>query len=142
MSRCSLSALSRLAASVAACSRSLRRLAFSSSSLKSPSLISAKPASWGTHTAKQARGRYFRRRRRYCRKRLSVHVLQQQTTDRLGLFLLNPMSRAIDEMRATPLRTSRGLHPLKGARSLIDAPIALARDETRRHIDGAPRKRF
>ena len=61
MSRCSFSALSRLAASVAACSRSLRRVAFSSSSLKSPSLISAKPASWGTDTAKQARGRYFRR---------------------------------------------------------------------------------
>jgi hypothetical protein len=61
MSRCSFSALSRLAASVAACSRSLRRVAFSSSSLKSPSLISTKPASWGINIAKQARGRYFRR---------------------------------------------------------------------------------
>jgi hypothetical protein len=29
--------------------------------LKSPSLISTKPASSGTDTAKQARGRYFRR---------------------------------------------------------------------------------
>ena len=43
MSRCSFSALSRLAASVVACSRSPRRLEFSSSSLKSPSLISANP---------------------------------------------------------------------------------------------------
>src|ERR1700689_4388109 len=52
------------------------------------------------------------------------------------------MSGAIDEMRAPPLRTSRGLHPLKGAWKLIDAPIALARDETGGHIDGAARKRL
>ena len=73
---------------------------------------------------------------------LAADELQQQTADCLGLFLLNPMSRAIDEMRATPLRTSHGLHPLKRARNLIDTPVALAGDETRGHIDGAARKRF
>src|SRR3984885_6758103 len=73
---------------------------------------------------------------------LSIDELQQQTADCLGLLLLNPVSSAIDEMRAPPLRTSRGFHPLKGARNLVHAPIALARDETRRHIDGAARKRF
>src|ERR1700722_17808108 len=52
------------------------------------------------------------------------------------------MSGAVDEMRATPLRASRGLHPLKGARNLIDAPVAFAGDETRGHIDGATGKRF
>src|ERR1700735_779047 len=52
------------------------------------------------------------------------------------------MSGAIDEMRAPPLRTSRGLHPLKSAGKLIHAPIALAGDETRRHIDGAAGERF
>jgi hypothetical protein len=47
------------------------------------------------------------------RKTLSLCVdeLHQQTIDFLGLLLLNPMSRTIDEMRAAPLSTSRGLHP-------------------------------
>src|SRR3984957_21286388 len=52
------------------------------------------------------------------------------------------MSGAIDEMRAPSLRTSRGLHSLKSTGKLIHAPIALAGDETRRHIDGAAGKRF
>src|SRR5580700_10188961 len=73
---------------------------------------------------------------------LSIDELQQQTTDFFGLFLLNPMSSAIDEMRAPPLRTGQGLHPLKRARNLIDAPVALAGDETRRHIDGPAGKRL
>ena len=52
------------------------------------------------------------------------------------------MSGTIDEMRAAPLSTSRGLHHLKSTGKLIHTPIALARNETRRHIDGAVRKRF
>jgi hypothetical protein len=73
---------------------------------------------------------------------LRVDELQQQTTDFLGLLLLNPMSGTIDEMRAAPLSTSRCLHHLKSTGKLIHTPIALARNETRRHIDGAVRKRF
>ena len=53
---------------------------------------------------------------------LSADELQQQPTDCLGLFLLNPMSGAVDEMRAPPLRTSRGLHPLKSARKTDRRP--------------------
>ena len=68
---------------------------------------------------------------------LRVDELQQQTTDFLGLLLLNPISGTIDEMRAAPLSTSRGLHHLKSTGKLIHTPIALARNETRRHIDGA-----
>jgi hypothetical protein len=68
---------------------------------------------------------------------LRVDKLQQQTTDFLGLLLLNPISGTIDEMRAAPLSTSRGLHHLKSTGKLVHAPIALARNETRRHIDGA-----
>ena len=41
-----------------------------------------------------------------------VDELQQQTADFLGLFLLNPMSGTIDEVRAAPLSAGRGLHPL------------------------------
>src|SRR6516165_7993411 len=52
------------------------------------------------------------------------------------------MSRTIDEMRAAPLSTSRGLHPLKCTGKLIHTPIALARNETRRHIYGTVRERF
>src|SRR3984957_4417490 len=142
MSRCSFSALSRLAASVAATSRSLRRVAFSSSSLKSPSLIAAKIRELGYSYRQAGSGSIFSPPTALFRKKLSVDELQQQTTDCLGLFLLNPMPGPIDEMRAPPLRTSRGLHPLKSARKLIDAPIAFARDETRRHIEGAAGKRF
>jgi hypothetical protein len=45
-------------------------------------------------------------------------------------------------MRAAPLSASRGLHPLKCTGKLVHTPITLARNETRRHIDGAARKRF
>src|SRR5277367_3272604 len=89
-----------------------------------------------------SRSRRASRRRRCRMEGLTVDELQQQATDFFGLFLLDPMSGVIDKMRASPLTTSRRLHALKRARKLIDAPIALARDETGRHIDGAARKRF
>src|SRR6516225_8211977 len=71
-----------------------------------------------------------------------VDEVQQQATDFFRLLLLNPMSRTINEMCAAPLSTSRSLHPLKCTGKLIHTPIALACNETRRHIDGAARKRF
>jgi hypothetical protein len=43
---------------------------------------------------------------------------------------------------AAPLGAGAGFHSLKRAGRLIDAPIALARNETGRHIDRAARKRF
>src|ERR1051325_2643988 len=46
------------------------------------------------------------------------------------------MPCTLDQMRAAPSRTNLR-HPLKGARELIDAPVALAGDEAGRHVDGA-----
>src|SRR5215831_572488 len=74
------------------------------------------------------------------RKLLSSQELQKQVTDFLRLFLLHPMSRAINQIGAPPTSRCRGLHPLKGTWILIDTPIALASNVTSGHIDRTARK--
>src|SRR5215831_13439774 len=76
------------------------------------------------------------------RKLLSSQELQKQVTDFLRLFLLHPMSRAINQICAPPTSRCRGLHSLKGTWILIDTPIALASNVTSGHIDRTARKRL
>ena len=52
--------------------------------------------------------------------------LQYQVTDHLGLFLLDPMTSAFEEMHTTEIGARTGLHLFDGARSLVDAPVVLA----------------
>ena len=68
-----------------------------------------------------------------------VQELQQQSADFARLFLLHPMSRAIDEMTADHVAAGLRLHRFKDARPLMGSPVLLARDEGGRHIDGAAR---
>src|SRR5262249_41155095 len=56
-----------------------------------------------------------------------------------GLFLLHPMSGAIDEVAADHVRAGLGLHRLEHAGTLIGAPVLLAGDEGRGNVDGAAR---
>jgi hypothetical protein len=72
----------------------------------------------------------------------SANELQQQSTNFLRLLLLYPMSRATNQISTAPLGTGNGLHSLERARVLVDAPVALASNETGRRIDGAARKHF
>ena len=44
------------------------------------------------------------------------------------LFLLHPVTGAIQEVKAHHLRAGGRLHFLNGAGRLVDAPVALARD--------------
>ena len=55
----------------------------------------------------------------------------------LRLFLLHPVPGPVQQMKAHHVRARAVPHFLHGARGLVDAPVALARDEHRRHIDGA-----
>ena len=68
---------------------------------------------------------------------LSADESQQQPNDFFWLLLLYPVSRTINQIGAAPLGAGAGFHSLKRAGRLIDAPIALARNETGRHIDRA-----
>src|SRR6476620_6203314 len=73
---------------------------------------------------------------------LCADELQQQTNDFLWLLLLHPVSRTVNHIGAAPLGAGAGFHSLKRTGGLIDAPIALARNETGRYIDCTARKRF
>src|SRR5262249_10837886 len=67
---------------------------------------------------------------------------KQQPAHFAGLFLLHPMSGAIDEVAADHVRAGLGLHRLEHAGALIGAPVLLAGDEGRGNIDGAARPRL
>src|SRR5262245_29125887 len=67
---------------------------------------------------------------------------QQQLVDARRLLLLHPVSGAVQQMAAGEARARRVLHALEGSRSLVDAPVARARDEDRRHVDGPSRKQL
>src|SRR5215470_15185562 len=56
---------------------------------------------------------------------------QQEAADFGGLFLLHPMTGAIDEVAADHFRAGLGLHRLEHAGPLIGAPVLLAGDEGR-----------
>src|SRR6185503_9338217 len=68
--------------------------------------------------------------------------LQDQAADLRRLLLLHPMACTGDEVYALHLRARGRLHAFDGARVLIHAPIALAADEHRGHVDGAARERL
>src|ERR1700721_4144149 len=52
------------------------------------------------------------------------------------------MARALEQIAADHLGANALLHALKRTGLLIDAPVALARDEDRRHVDRAARKQL
>src|SRR5437868_5842035 len=49
------------------------------------------------------------------------------------------MPCSLDQVRAAPF-SAHLRHPLERAGKLVDAPVALARDEAGRHVDGAARE--
>src|SRR3981081_1355240 len=57
-------------------------------------------------------------------------------------LLLHPMARTFDEMSAPHVGTGAILHRFETAGHLIDAPIAFAGDEHRRHVDRAAGKKI
>src|SRR5260370_28081603 len=63
--------------------------------------------------------------------------IDQQPDDRVRLFLLHPMPGAVEQVYADHAGAGALLHPLDRPRPLVAAPIAVARDEDRRHVDGA-----
>src|SRR3989442_15889515 len=66
---------------------------------------------------------------------LLVKELHEQLAHLLRLLLLHPVPGALDEMAAHHARAGAFLHALDIAGDLIGAPIALAGDEHRRHVD-------
>ena len=66
-----------------------------------------------------------------------LQKFQQECRDLLRLLLLHPVASAIDQVTAEHARARASLHALEGAGELIGAPVALAGDEQRRHVDGA-----
>ena len=68
---------------------------------------------------------------------LSRQKIDQQFAQRGGLLLLNPVSRAFDQVHAAKLAAGGGFHRLQRARTLIGAPIAFSGDETARHVHDA-----
>src|SRR6266436_3957761 len=64
----------------------------------------------------------------------------QQLTHLLRLFLLHPMSGAIDKVESHHMCAGSGAHLVDSARRLIDAPIAFPRDVLRGYVDGTARK--
>ena len=66
--------------------------------------------------------------------------LDKQPTGLLGLFLLNPVTRAVDHVYASQVRASPVLHLLESTRTLITAPVAGTGDEDRRLVNGTIRK--
>src|SRR5258706_10527868 len=63
--------------------------------------------------------------------------VEQQSHHFLRLLLLDPVAGAVKQVGAAPLRAGAGRHALERAGSLVDAPIALARDEGRGYVDRA-----
>src|SRR5260370_34524057 len=66
-----------------------------------------------------------------------LQELQQHVTNLLRLFLLHPVSGAVDQMTADHPLACASLHCFEYAGALIGAPILFARDEARWHVDGA-----
>src|SRR5437870_11292588 len=66
-----------------------------------------------------------------------------ERADAIGLFLLHPMPRAVDELDAADhVRARARLHPLECAGILIRAPVGLSGNEHRRLIDRPAREQL
>ena len=61
--------------------------------------------------------------------RLAVQELQEQLAYDIGLLLLHPMSRSLDEMHIPHPSAHRPLHAFKSAGGLEYAPVALPGDK-------------
>src|ERR1044072_3996754 len=62
-------------------------------------------------------------------RRVAPQEIEEQRADTLGLFLLDPVSRAVDELHAADHLRARGLlHPLDRAWILLRAPAGPAGD--------------
>src|SRR6266852_4619161 len=68
---------------------------------------------------------------------LLVKELHEQLADLLRPLLLHPVAGALDQVAAHHARAYALLHAFDIAGNLVGAPVALARDEHRRHVDGA-----
>ena len=68
---------------------------------------------------------------------LLLDKLKQQLRYPLGLFLLHPMPGTVDYVATKHAGAGALLHALEIAGTLVGAPVALAGDEDRRHIDRA-----
>src|SRR5688572_32136347 len=64
---------------------------------------------------------------------------RQPRGHRRRLFLLHPVAGAVDEVDALELRTG-AFHRVEAAGALIDAPVALPRQEQRANIDRPSRE--
>src|SRR6516165_236484 len=71
---------------------------------------------------------------------LPSQKLDQQLAHPLRLLLLHPMAGTLDQMTTQHPRADALLHPLEIAWALIGPPIALSRNEHRRHVDGPARE--
>src|SRR5438445_5452089 len=71
---------------------------------------------------------------------LPLQEVDQQPAHPLRLLLLNPMTGPIDQMAAQHPAARALLHPLEIAGPLIGAPVALAGNIDRRHIDRPARE--
>ena len=70
----------------------------------------------------------------------SPHELGKEGNDDFWLLLLYPMSRAIEQVASRHPGADGFLHVFDCPRLLVDAPVALAGNEDRRHLDLATRK--
>ncbi len=61
----------------------------------------------------------------------------EQRADLLRLFLLHPVTRAVEQVSPDHPCAAGALHPLETARHLIGAPVALPRDVYGRNVDRA-----
>src|SRR5262245_32617805 len=68
-----------------------------------------------------------------------LQEVDKQPAHLLGLLLLKPVSGAVDKVRAAHLCAGGALHALECPRILEHAPVALATDEQRWHVDRAAR---
>src|SRR5712691_5641052 len=73
---------------------------------------------------------------------LLVKELHEQLAHLLRLLLLHPVPGALDQMAAKDARAGALPHALDIAGNLVGAPVALARDEHRWHVDGAAGEYF
>src|SRR5690606_22922303 len=64
--------------------------------------------------------------------------LEQQPIDLVRPLLLDPVPGPCHQVDAAHPRARLALHAVEIARSLVNAPVALARDEAGRHVDRPP----
>ena len=69
-----------------------------------------------------------------------IDELKQKPADLGRLLLLDPVARVLNQMNALHMRADVALHAFEHAGRLADAPVGLAGDEARGHVDRAAGK--